>query len=53
MKNAIIGFIFWIIALALMLIMFGLAELLAKVISMKLVMTVVYIALGFCFIYIY
>lgn len=51
MKNIIRGFIFWTIALALLLIMFTIAELLAKVITMKQIMTVAYIALGFSFIY--
>ena len=53
MKNILRGIIFWTIALAFILIMFGLAELLVKVISMNLVMAVVYIALGFSFIYIF
>lgn len=52
MKNTIKGLIFWTIALALLLIMFTLAELLVKVITMKQIMTVAYIALGFSFIYI-
>lgn len=52
MKNTIKGIIFWTIALALLLIMFGLAELLSKIITMNLVMTVAYIALGVSFIYI-
>lgn len=51
MKNMIKGLIFWTIALALLLIMFTIAELLAKVITMKQIMTVAYIALGFSFIY--
>lgn len=45
------GLIFWTIAIAFILLMFGLAELLSNLITMNLVMTVVYIALGFSFIY--
>lgn len=51
MKNTIKGLIFWTIALALLLIMFTIAELLSKVITMDFIMTVAYIALGFSFIY--
>lgn len=46
------GLVFWIIALAFILIMIGLAELLSKVITINAIMAVVYIALGFSFIYI-
>ena len=53
MKNILRGITFWTIALAFILIMFGLAELLTKIVTMNLVMTVVYIALGFSFIYIF
>ena len=52
MKNILRGIIFWTIAIAFILIMFGLAELLTKIVTMNLVMAVVYIALGFSFIYI-
>ena len=52
MKNTIRGIIFWTIALAFILLMIGLAELLSKVITINAIMTVVYIALGFSFIYI-
>ena len=51
MKNILRGLIFWTIAIVFILIMFGLAELLSNLITMKLAMTVVYIALGFSFIY--
>ena len=53
MKNTIKGIIFWTIALAVTLAMFRLAELLSKITTMNLVMAVVYIALGFSFIYIF
>lgn len=52
MKNILKGLIFWAIALAFILIMFGLAELLSKIVTMNFIMTVVYIMLGFSFIYI-
>lgn len=51
MKNIIRGIIFWTIAIAFILIMFGLAELLTKIVTMNFIMAVVYIALGFSFIY--
>lgn len=51
MKNILRGIIFWAIALAFILIMFGLAELLSKIVTMNFIMTVVYIALGYSFIY--
>lgn len=47
------GLVFWIIVIAIILAMFGLAELLSKITTMNLVMAVVYIALGFSFIYIF
>ena len=52
MKNTIKGLIFWTIALAVILIMFSIGQVLAKIITMNLVMAVLYIALGLSFIYI-
>lgn len=52
MKNTIRGFIFWIIVIAFILIMFTIGQLLVNLIKMDSIMTVVYIALGFSFIYI-
>lgn len=52
MKNLIRGFIFWTIALTFILIMFGIGQALANLLTMNFIMTVVYIALGFSFIYI-
>ena len=52
MKNILRGFIFWIIALAFILIMFAIGQALANLLTMNFIMTVVYIALGFSFIYI-
>lgn len=52
MKKTLQGFIFWIIVMAFILLMTTMGQALASVISIELVMTVVYIALGFSFIYI-
>ena len=52
MKEFIKGIIFWTIALAFILIMFSIGQALANLITMDSIMTVVYIALGFSFIYI-
>lgn len=51
MKNILRGLIFWIIAIAFILLMFGLAELLSKIVTINFIMTVVYttIALGFIY----
>ena len=49
--KAIKGIIFWIIVIAFILIMFGIGQALANLIKMDSIMTVVYIALGFSFIY--
>lgn len=51
MKNMIKGFIFWTIAIAFILIMFTIGQALVNLIKMDSIMTVVYIALGFSFIY--
>ena len=45
--------IFIIIAFAFLIGMFGLAELLAKVVTMDFFMNIVYIMLGFGFVYIF
>ena len=52
MKNILRGIAFWTIAIAFILLMTTIGQALASVISMELVMTVVYIVLGFSFIYI-
>ena len=52
MKNTIRGIIFWTIALAFILIMFTIGQALANLITMDSIITVVYIALGYSFIYI-
>ena len=52
MKNILRGIAFWTIAIAFILLMTTIGQALASVISIELVMTVVYIALGLSFIYI-
>lgn len=52
MKNLIRGLIFWTIALTFILIMFGIGQALANLITINFIKAVVYIALGFSFIYI-
>lgn len=52
MKNTVRGFIFWTIALVFILIMFSIGRALANLITMDSIMAVVYISLGFSFIYI-
>ena len=52
MKNTIRGLIFWTIVLAFILIMFAIGQALANLLTMNFIMAVVYIALGFSFIYI-
>lgn len=53
MKNILRGFIFWTIAIAFILLMTTIGQALASLVTMDLVMTVVYIALGYSFIYIF
>lgn len=53
MKNILRGLIFWTIAIAFILIMFAIGQALANLLTMNLVMAVVYIALGYSFIYIF
>ena len=52
MKNILKGFIFWTIALAFILLIFTIGQALANLLTMDFIMTVVYVALGFSFIYI-
>lgn len=52
MKNILQGFIFWTIAIAFILLMTTIGQALASVVTMETIMTVVYIALGYSFIYI-
>lgn len=52
MKKTLQGFIFWTIVIRFMLVMFAIGQALANLITMDMIMTVVYIALGYSFIYI-
>ena len=52
MKKTLQGFMFWTIAIAFILLMTTIGQALASVITMELVMTVVYIALGYGITYI-
>lgn len=52
MKNILRGITFWTIAIAFILLMTAIGQALANLISMDLVMTVVYIALGYGITYI-
>lgn len=53
MKNILKGLIFWTIAIAFILIMFAIGQALANLITMDLIITIVYISLGFSFIYLF
>ena len=52
MKNILRGIAFWTIAIAFILIMTTIGQALANLITMDVIMAVVYIALGYSFIYI-
>ena len=52
MKKTLQGFIFWTIAIAFILLMTTIGQALANLVTMELVMTVVYIALGYGITYI-
>ena len=52
MKNVLKGITFWTIAIGFILVMLGIGQVLANLITMDMIMAVVYIALGYSFIYI-
>lgn len=52
MKKALQGLIFWTIAIAFILLMTTIGQALASLVNMETIMTVVYVALGYSFIYI-
>ena len=52
MKNTLRGIAFWTIAIAFILLMTTIGQALANLITIDVIMTVVYVALGFSFIYI-
>lgn len=53
MKNILRGITFWSIVIGFILIMCTIAELLSNIVTMDVIMTVVYIALGYSFIYLF
>ena len=53
MKKTLQGFIFWTIVIAFILLMTAIGQALASVITMDMIMTVVYAALGYSIIYIF
>lgn len=52
MKKTLRGITFWTIVIAFILLLTAIGQALANLVTMDLVMTVVYIALGYSFIYI-
>ena len=52
MKNILRGIVFWTILMGFILAMFGIAEILSKLITMDMIMAGVYIALGYGITYI-
>lgn len=52
MKNVLKGFILWTSIIAIIILVSGVVELLASIITIEMFITVVYIALGYSFIYI-
>lgn len=52
MKNIIRGLIFWIIVLALILAMWGIAETLSKIVTISMIMNLVYVLLAISIVYI-
>ena len=53
MKNVLRGIIFWTIAIAMILVATAIVNVLSEIITIKTIMTVVYIALGIGVIYIF
>ena len=52
MKNILRGIIFWTIAIAFILLMTTIGQVVASLVTMDMIMTAVYVALGYSFIYI-
>lgn len=51
MKNIIQGLLFWISIIVAIIVITAIGQAVAEIITMNLVMTVVYVALGISFIY--
>ena len=52
MKNIIQGLLFWTSFILLIIVASAIVNIIAEIITMNMIMTVAYIALGFSFIYI-
>lgn len=52
MKNILTGLIFWTILLLIMLVIFAIADFIAKIITINFIITIVYIAMGISIVYI-
>ena len=52
MKNIVRGIIFWIIALAFIFVMWTIAEVLSKIVTINFIMNLVYVLLPACIVYI-
>ena len=53
MKKTLQGFIFWTIAIAFILLMTTIGQALANLITMKQIMLITYVVLGYSIIYIF
>ena len=53
MKKTLQGFIFWTIAIALIIAMLGIGQALANLITMKQIILITYVVLGYSIIYIF
>lgn len=53
MKDLIFGLIFWASFLLIMFILFAIAEVLAKIVTIDFIMAIVYIMLGISIVYIF
>lgn len=53
MKDLIFGLIFWASFLLIMFILFAIAEVLAKIVTIDFIMVIVYIMLGISIVYIF
>ena len=53
MKDLIFGLIFWASFLLIMFILFAIAEVLAKIVTIDFIMAIVYIAIGISIVYIF
>ena len=52
MKNMLRGLVFWIIVISFVVVMISIAQILANLVTMDMIMTIVYVTLGYSFVYI-